>query len=217
MRVHADSVASRSVVQIDTARAWRKVVGRVFGVDAALDSVIVVLHLLLFKGQWFPSGYLNLLLYEIDTGDLFRNGVLYLDTSVHLEEVEIAFLDLRGTRLYRRPRSWRPWWLRRQLRPSLAEVIVYEWGRGFDQLLVATLDGTVAFAEMDDVPLLVGEDLEFDVARVFDVFLDEYFAVPECLFGLAAGEYEFLAEGNVVVAMRRPLPPPPATALIITG
>ena len=91
VRIHADSVATRSVVKIDAARAWRKVSGRVFRVDAALDSVIIVLHLLLFKGQWFPSGYLNLLFYEIDTGDLFRNRVLYLNTSVHLEEVEIAF------------------------------------------------------------------------------------------------------------------------------
>ena len=65
-------------------------------------------------------------------------------------------------------------------------------------LLMAFFVLLLAFSEMDDVSVLVGEDLEFDVARVFDVFLDEYFAVPECLFGLAAGEYEFLAEGNIV-------------------
>src|SRR5690606_29119198 len=68
--------------------------------------------------------------------------------------------------------------------------------RLFDELLVATLHGAVAFAEVDDVAVLVAEDLELDVARALQVLLDVDAAVTEGAERLGAGELE--AAGEVV-------------------
>ena len=45
-------------------------------------------------------------------------------------------------------------------------------GRLLDELLVAALDRAVALAEVDDVAVAVGEDLDLDVARVGQVALE---------------------------------------------
>ncbi len=45
-------------------------------------------------------------------------------------------------------------------------------GRFFEQLLVAALDAAFALAQDFDVAVLVGQDLEFDVARRGDVLFE---------------------------------------------
>jgi hypothetical protein len=66
--------------------------------------------------------------------------------------------------------------------------------------------------------VLVAEHLDFDVARIDDELLDEDAVVAERRLGFdlarAKPSSTFL---RVVGAMRMPLPPPPAEALIITG
>ena len=52
-------------------------------------------------------------------------------------------------------------------------------GRFFQQLLMAALDGALALSEADDVAVLVGQHLEFDVARVLDVLLHVEVAIAE--------------------------------------
>ena len=39
-----------------------------------------------------------------------------------------------------------------------------ERGRDFDQFLVAPLNGTIAFPEVNDIAVFVRQDLEFDMA-----------------------------------------------------
>ena len=58
--------------------------------------------------------------------------------------------------------------------------------RFFDELLVAALDGAIAFAQVDDVALVVAENLKFDVMRVLDEFLDVNAGIAEGLFRLGA-------------------------------
>ena len=72
-------------------------------------------------------------------------------------------------------------------------------GGFLDNLLVAALDGAIAFAQVDDAALVVAQNLEFDVVRVFDVFLDVNAGVAEGLFGLGAGGVIAFDQGNVVV------------------
>ncbi len=75
-----------------------------------------------------------------------------------------------------------------------------KWGRRFlDELLVSALDGAVALPEVDDVALAVAENLELDVARVLDEFLDVNPAVGKRLFSLAAGGVVALDQRDVVV------------------
>ena len=45
--------------------------------------------------------------------------------------------------------------------------------RFLDHLLVAALQRAIALAEMNDIAVAVGKDLNFDVARRGDVFLDQ--------------------------------------------
>ena len=66
--------------------------------------------------------------------------------------------------------------------------------------------------------MLIGHDLELDVMRINDQFLDVNIAVSESLF-----RFRRRARGNAgtrlasLCAARIPRPPPPATALIMTG
>ena len=51
--------------------------------------------------------------------------------------------------------------------------------RLLDDLLIATLDGALAFAQVHDVAVLVAEHLHLDVASAFEVRLDEHRTVAE--------------------------------------
>ncbi len=66
--------------------------------------------------------------------------------------------------------------------------------RFLQQLLVAALDGALALAERDDVAVLVGEDLELDVARALDELLHVHVAVAERRRGFAGGGMEEIGQ-----------------------
>ena len=51
--------------------------------------------------------------------------------------------------------------------------------RFLDDLLVPALDAALAFVEVEDVAVLVAENLDFDVARIEDEFLDENAVIAE--------------------------------------
>ncbi len=69
---------------------------------------------------------------------------------------------------------------------ALAKVFADAGGRGFfDDLLVAALDGAVAFAEVDDVSVRVAEDLDFDVADVVEGLFQNHAIAGEGGEGLA--------------------------------
>src|SRR5690606_37372439 len=59
-------------------------------------------------------------------------------------------------------------------------------GRGcfFDDLLIAALDGAFTLAKIDDVAVLIAEDLNFDMARLRDEFLNEDAVITERGFRL---------------------------------
>ena len=66
-----------------------------------------------------------------------------------------------------------------------------EGGGGFfDEFLEAALQGAVAGADDDDVAVLVGEDLGFDVAGTVEVLFDEAFAAAEGGGGFTGGGVE---------------------------
>ncbi len=76
-----------------------------------------------------------------------------------------------------------------------AQLVVHRRRRGLlDQLLVAALDRAVALAEMDHVAVLVGQDLDLDVARVGQVALEVHGRVGEELLALARGALERVLE-----------------------
>ena len=83
---------------------------------------------------------------------------------------------------------------------------------------MAALERAVALAQMDRIALAVAEHLEFDVARVAEIFFEIDGGVAERGLRLAAGllhqRFE-LVFGRCTTFM--PRPPPPDAALMITG
>ena len=159
------------------------------------------------------------LLDQIDAGDEFGHRMLDLQPRVHLEEVEALVLpgdELHGAGgivadgLGERDRL-RP-------HPLAGRGVEQRARRLLDHLLVAALDRAFALAEIDDVAVLVAEHLDLDVARIDDELLDEDAVVAERGLRLGARARKALRRPRLLeCAIRMPLPPPPAEALIITG
>src|SRR5690606_7140164 len=82
-------------------------------------------------------------------------------------------------------------------------------GRLFDDLLVASLDRAVAFVEVQEVAVRIGEDLDFDVAGAADEALQEDRSVPERAARLGL---RFLQEFFQVVRVADHAHPAPAAA-----
>src|SRR6187551_453372 len=114
-----------------------------------------------------------------------------LETRVHFEEIKarrvaVAFdeeFDGSGIAVARAPGRGDG---------SLAHPLSKCRGEGgggtlFDHLLVAPLHRALALEEMDDGAVIVGEDLDFDVARPLDQPLDVQRAVTERCLRLTAG------------------------------
>jgi hypothetical protein len=201
--VESHTTAAGRVVHLDLAGAGAEVIPRILGVDAALDGVAAELDVALRELQRLAHGDKNLLLDEVDASDLLGDGVLDLDALVDLEEVEVALvvddeLDGAGVGVLCCLRN-----LDCRLAHLNAQFLMLaleKWrGRFLDELLVSALDGAVALPEVDDVALVVTENLELDVARVLDEFLDVNPAVGKRLFSLAAGGVVALDQRDVVV------------------
>ena len=144
--------------------------------------------------------------------------MLDLQARVDFEEVEVVALDqeLRGAgaRVMRGARE-----LQRSvdhLRPHL--VGQSRRRRLFDNLLMPPLDRAIALAERDNGAVFVAENLDFDMPRVREVFLDEYPAVAECGSRFARGRFQSAVRAAAASATTRiPRPPPPAAALMRIG
>src|SRR5689334_10028429 len=98
--------------------------------------------------------------------------MLDLDARVHLDEVDAAVfvhqeLDRAGVPVTD---------LLERIAQFVAELLAQlrshlDGGRLLEQLLMPALDTALALAERDDVAMLIGEDLELDVARALDELL----------------------------------------------
>jgi hypothetical protein len=82
---------------------------------------------------------------------------------------------------------------------------------------VAPLDGTLALAEDFDIAVVVGHQLEFDVARAFDELFAVQVGAGEGAAGLLLGLVEHVRQFFGGRTTRMPRPPPPALALRMTG
>ena len=130
----------------------------------------------------------DLALDDVDAGDEFRHRMLHLDARVDLDEVELAVLRPSGTPPCPRWCSPRPTAPSAVPRPISARMRVrhHRRGRFLQQLLMPPLDAAFALAQNLDVAVLVGQHLEFDVARRADELLQVDVGRTERRAGLAA-------------------------------
>ncbi len=179
-RVDADAVATGHIEGCNLSRRWSEF-ARVLGVDAALDGVAADFELRRKNvTELFAGGDAELCFDEVDPGDGFGDRVLDLDARIHLNEVELAVLvhqelDRSGVLVADMGEA---------ANESLADLLAHlrrdlKRRRFFDEFLMAALDGALALEECGDVAVLIGENLELDVARLLDELLHVEFAIAE--------------------------------------
>ncbi len=129
---------------------------------------------------------------DVEAGEHFGDGMLNLDTGVHLDEEPFVGVGIEEEF-------------------DGAGVVVADFaseadggvaegdagfvgeieGRGdFDDFLVAALDGAIALVEMEDVAVAVADDLDFDVFGAGDVAFEEDGGISEGERGFVAGFFE---------------------------
>src|SRR3990172_2061995 len=92
-RVDANPEPSRKHARYDLPRRRYERLG-VLRVDAALDAVSPELDRLLVEPKFLPVGDPDLLPHDVHARDHLRDGVLDLDSRVHLEKIELSFGDI---------------------------------------------------------------------------------------------------------------------------
>ena len=146
---------------------------RVLGVDAALDGRAARTMSSCVKGSGSPAATRICALIRSMPVTISVTGCSTWMRALTLDEVEVALaiddeLDGAGVGVAGRlaPAARPP---RRS--PSRVSGAKRGGGALLDQLLMAALHRAVALPQMDDVAVLVGQDLHFDVPRMLDVFL----------------------------------------------
>ena len=116
-----------------------------------------------------PGGDPYLFAHQVDSADHLRHRVFDLKTGVHLDKEELAVLvqELHGPDTAIAEQLGGP---RRQFAdaPTL-RIVQGRRRRLLDHLLVPPLYRAVAFAEMHDIAVGVGQDLHFDMPRAAQI------------------------------------------------
>ena len=125
-------------------------------------------------------GHFNLLFYEVHTDYFFGNRVLHLQAGIHFQEIIIAmFIDkefnsARTDVVYGFGGSYC------FFTHILTELRSNEHRRAlFYYFLIAALNRTFAFAEVNYIAMFVAQYLELDMMRFFYEFLQIYRIVSE--------------------------------------
>ena len=180
--VHPHARPARRVPQGDAARRGCEFVG-VFGVDAALERMAAHGDVALAERQLLTGGHHDLRAHDVNARDPLCQRMFHLHAGVHLDEIELAVFvqKLESARI------------------AIADFLAGAHAavanalnqatrnarcrRLFNHLLVAALHGAVAFAQKNGILVIVGDDLNLDMARV----LQEFFHVHRRIAKRRAG------------------------------
>lgn len=192
--VQTDTRATGRAVGGDPPGVGPEAVGHVLGRDAALHCRAADLDRILGQSQ-LPQRRTGCDLHlggdEIDVGDLLGDRVFHLDARVHLDEHVPTVgteQELDGTGAGVPDVPGESHCIRTD--PITDSRVERGCGGHLDDLLVAALERTVAFVEMDDLAGGVPEDLHLDVPGVDHRPLQEDRAVAEGRRGLARGRLD---------------------------
>ena len=193
------------MVHADLAGVGHEVVGGVLGGHTGLDGVAVAADGLL-RGDVDLLGVEGIALGDEDlgaddvhVGDKLGDGVLHLDSGVHLDEVGVAVpvhQELTGAGVAIAHGL-------AQTDGAVEDLLPGELGHGegggvFNDFLVPALHGAVTVEEVNDVAVVVGQDLDLHMLGALEVFFDEDLVIAEGLLGLVDGFLKLL--GHVLGA-----------------
>src|SRR5436190_2552891 len=163
---------------VDAAGRWREG-RRIFGINAAFDGMAGKDNVALLILELGTGGDANLLLHQIEAGQHLGHRMLDLQAGIHLNEIEFDILvkefdgaDALIAELLHRPRD----------APANRFALRRIEGGGMrfiPHILMAPLQGAVAFAEMDRIALAIAEDLDFDMARPLEIFFEIDITIAE--------------------------------------
>ena len=183
-----------------SGRGEEIVVG-IFGIEAHFHGVSARRDGFPGEREAMAGGDGDLEFDKVEAGDLLGDGMLDLQARVDFEEIEIEMsvdekFDRAGVDVTSCARD-----TNRGVAHFFAQLGRDDWGRGFfDDLLVAALHGAFAFSKRDDAAVGVGEDLDFDVAGIFQIFFEIETRVAESVErfggGIAPGGSEVGIAGN---------------------
>ncbi len=170
--------------------SWRgeEIVVRILGVEANFHGVATRRNGFPFEGETVAGRDGDLKFDEIEPGNLLGDGMLDLQTRVDFEEIEIEMrVDEKfhgaGVDVTAGARE-----SHRGITHFFAQLGRNDGGRGFlDDFLVAALHRAFAFAEGDDAAVRVGEDLDFDMAGIFQIFFKIKARVSESIKRFGGG------------------------------
>ena len=162
-----------------TSRGQEALVG-ILGIDPRLQRMAADRKLFLGQRQRLAGGHAQLPFDQIYAGDHFGHGMLDLQSGVHLHEVKgsVAIddeLDRASTDITDRS-GGRNRCLTHRGAPLRGHA---RRRRLFEHFLVTALDRAVAFEQMHNVALHVAKDLEFDMTRTLQIFLDQHMLIAE--------------------------------------
>ncbi len=177
----------------------------VLGINSRFDGVAVDTDLVLHDRQFFARRDAELPFDEIESGDRLRHRMFDLKAGVHFDEPErigaqparAVGHELDCTRAAIADRLGRSDCGGTDLR---AQFRRHAGGRRFlNHLLVASLQRAIALAEVNGVAVPVGKDLDLDVPRRGNVFLDQDAACAECRLAFADCAFERGVEIGMLV------------------
>src|SRR5258706_6409956 len=158
----------------------------VLGIDPALDGVACNCDVALVELEMRAVGDANLLSDEIEPGDQFGYRMLDLEPCVHFDEIELPVLieELDGSyakvaELHKRARD--------DATDFVARLDVQGRRGGFlPYFLVPALQRAIPLAEMHHFAVGIRDDLDLDMSRFLQIFLEIDGIVAEGGFGLGA-------------------------------
>ena len=139
------------------------------------------------KPSGAAGGDADLLAHDVDAGDGFGDRMLHLQAGVHLDEIEAAVFvqefDGAGAQIAQLVRARVV-----TMPPISSRSWAFSAGRAgfFPDFLVAALQRAIALAQMHDIAMAVGQDLDFDMARLLEIFLHIDGVVAEGGLGFGA-------------------------------
>jgi len=141
-------------------------------IDTTFDGVSLQADILLLHIQGHLTGNTNLPFHNIHAADFLRNGMLHLQTGIHFDEIKLPigckqkfYCACIGIicRLCRQ---------NCRIHHFSADILCHNGaGRFLQYLLLIQLERAVSFAQTEDVPLLVCQNLHFHMAHMGKVFL----------------------------------------------
>ena len=152
-----------------------EVILRIFRINTTFDSCSAKLNIILFIRQRISGSNCYHIPNQVNSRTFLRHRMFYLQTGIHLEEVEVLVfihhkLQCPGTVI-----SYFLTGFHSNLQHFLSRLFFHKRRRTFlYHFLVTALNGTFTFVKMDHIAIFISHDLNFDMMGILDVFLNIY-------------------------------------------